>query len=115
VRLNGFLDPIYIHAPNRKEVFMNQETSQAFAGADAGVPEVSQPQAGIMDGINKIKSVLSSRKFWAAAIAALSAAAAFATGQIDAWQLVQALVAVAAAYSTGVAIEDAGYHIGGQS
>lgn len=63
---------------------------------------------------NKIKSVLSSRKFWAAFIAALSAAAAFFTGEIDAWQLIQALVAVAAAYSTGVAIEDAGFHIGGK-
>jgi hypothetical protein len=93
---------------------MYQKTSQASAGADAGVPEVSQLQAGITEGINKIKAVLSSRKFWAAAIAALSAAAAFATGEINAWQLVQALVAVAAAYSTGVAIEDAGFHIGGK-
>ena len=93
---------------------MYQKTSQASAGADAGVPEVSQLQAGITEGINKIKAVLSSRKFWAAAIAALSAAAAFATGEISAWQLVQALVAVAAAYSTGVAIEDAGFHIGGK-
>lgn len=63
---------------------------------------------------NKIKSVLQSRKFWAAAIAAISAAAAFAVGEISAWQLVQSLVAVAAAYSTGVAIEDAGYHVGGK-
>ncbi len=91
---------------------MYQKTSQASAGADAGVPEVSQLQAGITEGINKIKAVLSSRKFWAAIIAALSAAAAFATGEINAWQLVQAFVAVAAAYSTGVAIEDAGFHIG---
>ena len=91
---------------------MYQKTSQASAGAEAGVPEVSQFQAGITEGINKIKAVLHSRKFWAAAIAAISAAAAFATGEINAWQLIQALVAVAAAYSTGVAIEDAGFHIG---
>ena len=61
---------------------------------------------------SKIKAVLQSRKFWAAAIAAVSAAAAFAVGEITGWQLIQALVAVAAAYATGVAIEDAGYHIG---
>lgn len=62
--------------------------------------------------ISKLKALFSSRKFWASAIAALSAAAAFAVGEITAWQLIQALVAVAAAYSTGVAIEDAGFHIG---
>lgn len=94
---------------------MYQETSQASAGADAEVPEMSQPQAGITESINKIKSIFSSRKFWSSLIAALSAAAAYAVGEIDAWQLIQALVAVAAAYSTGVAIEDAGFHIGGQS
>ena len=63
---------------------------------------------------NKIKAVLKSRKFWAALIAALSAAAAFFMDEITAWQLIQALVAVAASYATGVAIEDAGYHIGGK-
>lgn len=61
---------------------------------------------------NKFFAVLKSRKFWAAVIAALSAVAAFALDEITAWQLVQSLVAVAAAYSTGVAIEDAGYHVG---
>ena len=91
---------------------MYQETSQASAGADAGVPEMNQPQAGIMEGINKIKALFSSRKFWATLIAAISAAGVYAIGEIDAWQLVQALVALAAAYSTGVAIEDAGFHIG---
>ena len=62
---------------------------------------------------NKLKAVLKSRKFWTATIAALSAAAAFAVGEITAWQLVQSLVAIAAAYSTGVTIEDAAFHIGG--
>ena len=63
--------------------------------------------------MEKIKYLLKSRKFWAALTAALAALAAFATDQITAWQLVQALVAVAASYSTGVAIEDAGYGVGG--
>ena len=62
---------------------------------------------------NKFLSLLKSRKFWAALIAALSAAAAFFYGEITPWQLIQALVAVAAAYSTGVAIEDAGFGISG--
>jgi hypothetical protein len=64
--------------------------------------------------ITKFKAVLKSRKFWAALIASISAAAFF-MNEITAWQLIQALVAVAASYATGVAIEDAGYHIGGQS
>ena len=64
--------------------------------------------------ISKIMAVLRSRKFWAAFLAAASAAAAYFTGEINGWQLVQSLIAVAAAYSTGVAIEDAGTWIGGQ-
>jgi len=63
---------------------------------------------------NKIKAIFQSRKFWAALIAAISAAAAFFMDEITAWQLIQALVAVAASYATGVAIEDAGFHIGGK-
>jgi hypothetical protein len=59
--------------------------------------------------LSKIQYLLSSRKFWAAILAALASIAAFATKEISAWQLIQALVATAAAYSTGVAIEDAGF------
>jgi hypothetical protein len=58
--------------------------------------------------INKFQILIKSRKFWAAVIAAVSALSAFALGEISTWQLVQSLVAIAAAYSTGVAIEDAG-------
>ena len=58
--------------------------------------------------ITKFQYLINSRKFWAAVIAAVSALSAFALGEISTWQLVQSLVAVAAAYSTGVAIEDAG-------
>lgn len=69
----------------------------------------------LQGNMKKINNLLRSRKFWAALIAALSAGAAFAMGEISAWQFIQSLVAVAAAYSTGVAIEDAGARIGFQS
>lgn len=57
---------------------------------------------------NKFLFVLQSRKFWACLIAVLSAVAAFAIKEITMWQMIQAIVAAAAAYATGVAIEDAG-------
>ncbi len=63
--------------------------------------------------LTKFQYLLKSRKFWAAMIAALSAVAAFFADEISTWQLIQALVATAAAYSTGVAIEDAGFGVGG--
>ena len=63
---------------------------------------------------DKFKGLFRSRKFWAAIMAAISAGAAFALGEIEAWQFIQSLVAIAAAYSTGVAIEDAGLWIGGK-
>ncbi len=56
--------------------------------------------------------VLHSRKFWALILALLAIVAGFATGQLDAWQAIQAAVAALAAYSTGVAIEDAGFKAG---
>ncbi len=65
------------------------------------------------NNFDKLKGVFRSRKFWASIIAAVSAIAAFILGEIEAWQFIQALVAIAAAYSTGVAIEDAGLGIGG--
>jgi hypothetical protein len=58
-------------------------------------------------------SLLHSRKFWVLIVALVGIAAGFATGQIDAWQAIQAAVAALAAYSTGVAIEDAGFKAGG--
>lgn len=63
--------------------------------------------------LTKFQYLLKSRKFWAAIIAALSAVSAFAMNEITTWQLIQAIVAVAASYSAGVAIEDAGFGIGG--
>lgn len=61
----------------------------------------------------KFQYLLQSRKFWAALIVAISTVAAFFLEEITTWQLIQALVAIAASYSTGVAIEDAGYGAGG--
>jgi len=56
--------------------------------------------------------ILHSRKFWALVLALLAIVAGYATGQIDAWQAIQGAVAALAAYSTGVAIEDAGFKAG---
>ncbi len=56
----------------------------------------------------QIKLLLRSRKFWVLLAALVAIAAAYTSGQMDAWQAVQALIAALAVYSTGVAIEDAG-------
>ena len=58
--------------------------------------------------MTKLQALLQSRKFWAAIVALVAAVSGFATKQIDMWQMIQAVVAIAAAYSTGVAIEDNG-------
>ena len=62
---------------------------------------------------NKFLSIFKSRKFWACFIAVLTAVGAFLYGELTVWEMVQAIVAAAAAYSTGVAIEDAGSNISG--
>ncbi len=62
---------------------------------------------------NKFLSIFKSRKFWACFIAILTAVGAFLYGELSVWEMVQAIVAAAAAYSTGVAIEDAGSNISG--
>ena len=62
--------------------------------------------------MEKILALLKSRKFWALVIAIVTAASLLATGQVTTWEFLQALIAALAAYSTGVAIEDAGLHIG---
>ena len=61
---------------------------------------------------SKFGYLLKSRKFWAAVIALIGVIAAYATNEITSWQMIQAIVALAASYSAGVAIEDAGYGIG---
>jgi hypothetical protein len=54
----------------------------------------------------QIQKVLRSHKFWALAAGLLAAAAGYATGQITLWQMLQAVIAALAVYSTGVALED---------
>ncbi len=66
-----------------------------------------------MDGWEKVRAILQSRKFWVLVIAIVGILAALATGKIGTWEAVQAFVAALAAYSTGIAIEDAGAKIGG--
>lgn len=62
--------------------------------------------------LQKVLSLFKSRKFWVLVIAIVTGASLFSTGQITSWEFIQALVAALAAYSTGVAIEDAGARIG---
>ncbi len=57
---------------------------------------------------DQIVKILRSRKFWALLAALVAVASAYCTGNIDAWQAVQALIAALAVYSTGVALEDTG-------
>ncbi len=59
--------------------------------------------------MEKFKQLLSSRKFWVLIAALIATAAAFFTSEITAWQAVQALIAAIAVYTTGTAIEDAGW------
>ena len=65
-----------------------------------------------MSGWEQVQALLKSRKFWAMVTAIVAAAAALATNQIDMWQFIIAVVTATAAFSTGVAIEDAGAKIG---
>ncbi len=58
--------------------------------------------------MEKVQRLLQSRKFWVMVVAVVTVAGAYATGQIDGWQATQAIVAALAAYSTGIAIVDAG-------
>jgi hypothetical protein len=58
--------------------------------------------------VEKLQKLLRSRKFWALVAAVVTAAGAHATGQIDAWQAIQAIVAALAAYSVSIGLVDAG-------
>lgn len=55
----------------------------------------------------KIQRLLGSRKFWALVASMVTAAGAQATGQITTWEMVQAIVAALAVYSTAIAAVDA--------
>ncbi len=56
--------------------------------------------------------ILKSRKFWVLVLAVVTAAGLLATGEINGWEFLQAIIAAAAAYTAGVAIEDAGLKAG---
>lgn len=74
-------------------------------------PLPQTPPAGL-SGWEQAQAMLKSRKFWAMVTAIVAAAAALATNQITAWEFITVLVVAMGAYSTGVAIEDAGAKIG---
>jgi hypothetical protein len=57
---------------------------------------------------DQVMKVLRSRKFWVLVAALLTAAGSYCTGDLGVWELLKAVIASLAVYSTGVAIEDAG-------
>ena len=57
-------------------------------------------------------SIFKSRKFWVMVIAIVTAASLFATQQIDGFQFLIGVITSIAAYTTGVAVEDAGAKMG---
>jgi len=60
----------------------------------------------------KFLSLWRSRKFWVLLTALVMCWGSFALGEINIWQSIQASIAALCFYSTGVAIEDAGFHAG---
>lgn len=54
----------------------------------------------------QLKALLRSRKFWALLTTLATTAAAFASGQIDAWQAVLAVLVATQTYSVATAYED---------
>ena len=60
----------------------------------------------------KFKAILKSRKFWTFVSAVVAIAAAYSTGKIDMWQAIQSAVGAGAAYSVATGIES-GLHKNG--
>jgi len=60
----------------------------------------------------KFKSLWRSRKFWVLLTALVMVWSTFALGEVNIWQALQGSIAALCVYSTGVAIEDAGYWSG---
>ena len=60
-----------------------------------------------MTFLQKLLLLIQSRKFWTLVAALVAAIGAHATGQIDSWQMVQAIVASLAVYSASIAYIDA--------
>ena len=58
--------------------------------------------------MDKLQTLLHSRKFWALIVALVGVLAGLNTGDIDTWQAVQAAVTALSAYSIGTGIEAAG-------
>ena len=55
--------------------------------------------------MDKLKDVLTSRRFWALVTALVTTAAAFAQGQISEWQAVIAVVAATSAYAIACGLD----------
>ncbi|MDP7260309.1 MAG: hypothetical protein QF376_05460 [Anaerolineales bacterium] len=55
--------------------------------------------------MDKIITVLRSRKFWTLVAALVAIAAGYAQGEIDVWQALQALIAATSAYSVATGVE----------
>lgn len=55
--------------------------------------------------MNKMQSIVKSRKFWVLMGSLVAIGQAYATGRIDDWQAIQMLVASCGAYSVGTAVE----------
>jgi hypothetical protein len=58
--------------------------------------------------MDKLKSLLQSRKFWTLIASVVSIGAGYYTGGVDAFQSLQLLIAALAAYSVTTGIEDSG-------
>ena len=56
--------------------------------------------------LNTLKGVLVSRKFWVLLASLVTVATGYFTGEISAWQAIQAVVAALMAYAATVSVED---------
>jgi len=60
----------------------------------------------------KLKTIISSRKFWVLVASLVAVAAGYFQGQIDMWQAIQSAVGAGAAYSVATGIESGLHQIG---
>ena len=60
----------------------------------------------------KLKTIISSRKFWVSVASLVAVAAGYFQGQIDMWQAIQSAVGAGAAYSVATGIESGLHQIG---
>jgi hypothetical protein len=78
------------------------------SGPEIEAAEGQQEKIDPAAELSKLKMLFQSRKFWVLLAAIVAIAGGYATGQVDGWQALQLLIAALAAYSTGIAIVDAG-------